>query len=172
MDFIYAHSGILYEIISNTPRSNFDPKFKPGLHVDEIVGSTSAKIVDSITNQMNNLFINKPASGQATTSSHPTQTKDVLSVQSLNQKGNHQPGRNKKKGKNNRKGFNRNDNANNDKNNNNVRGDKKPKHKVKFPCNICRDDHLTHLFSQIEDALKFILQSLAMFTNPLLHNQI
>ena len=38
----------------------------------------------------------------------------VLSVQSSDQKGNQQPGWNKKKGKNNRKGGNRNENANND----------------------------------------------------------
>ena len=76
---------------------------------------------------MNNLSINHLASGQATSSSHPTQTMDVLSVQSLNQKGHQQPGRNKKKGKNNQKGGNRNENDNNDKNkNNNDVGDRKP----------------------------------------------
>ena len=47
----------------------------------------------------------------------------VLSVQSSDQKGNQQPGRNKKKGKNNRKGGNRNENSNsNDKNAQNSRG--------------------------------------------------
>ena len=45
-----------------------------------------------------------------------------------------------------------NENASNDKNNNNVVGDKKPKHKVKFTCNICGDDHLTHLCPWIEYA--------------------
>ena len=83
--------------------------------------------------------------GQAMNSSHPTQMVEVLSVQSSNQKGNQQPGQNKKKGKNNRNGGNRNENDNNDKNNNNARGDKKPKKKVKFTFNICGDDHLTHL---------------------------
>ena len=29
-DLIYGQSGLLYEIIPNAPRSNFDPKFKPG----------------------------------------------------------------------------------------------------------------------------------------------
>ena len=55
-------------------------------------------------------------------SSHPTQTTDVISVQSPDHKGNQQPGWNKKKGKNNQKGRNRNENANNDKKNNNAGG--------------------------------------------------
>ena len=44
LDFIYAQSGLLYEIIPNAPRSNFDPKFKLGPHVNGIVGSASAKL--------------------------------------------------------------------------------------------------------------------------------
>ena len=101
------------------------------------------------------------------TSSHPTQMTDVLSVQLLNPKGNQQPGRNKKKGKNNRKGGNRNENDNNDKNNNNAKGHKKPKCKVKFPCNLCGDDHLIHLCPWMEYALKFIAQGPTVLTNPL-----
>ena len=70
----------------------------------------------------------------------------VISVQSSDQKGNQQPKRNKRKGKNNRKGGNRNENANNnDKNAHNAGGDKQSKRKVKFPCKLCKDDHLTHL---------------------------
>ena len=50
-------------------------------------------------------------------SSQPTQMMAVLSVQSSYQKGNQQPGRNRKKGKNNRKDGNKNENDNsNDKN--------------------------------------------------------
>ena len=71
---------------------------------------------------MNKLFINHPTLGQAMASSHPTQMVDVHSVQSSNQKGNQQPGRNKKKGRNNRKGGNRNGNANDDKNDTNGGG--------------------------------------------------
>ena len=81
----------------------------------------------------------------------------VLSIQSLDQKGNQQPRRNKKKGKNNHKGGNRNENVNyNDKNARNARGDKQYKRKVKFPCKLCKDDHLTHLCPHMEDALRFI----------------
>ena len=81
----------------------------------------------------------------------------VLSVQSSDQKGYQQPGRNKKKGKNNCKGGNRNENANsNDKNAQNAGGDKKPKHKVKFPYKLCKDDHLTDLCPRMEDTSRFI----------------
>ena len=63
MDLIYAQSGILYEIIPNTPRSIFNAKFKTGSHVDGIVGSASAKPAESVTNQMNKLSINQPMLG-------------------------------------------------------------------------------------------------------------
>ena len=74
---------------------------------------------------MSQLSINQSTSGQAMASSQPTQSTSVLSVQSSDQKGNQQPGRNRKKGKNNCKGGNKNENANyNDKNAHNVEGDK------------------------------------------------
>ena len=105
---IYAQSSLLYEIIPNAPRSSFDPEVKPRQHVDGIVGCVSAKTVDLVAKQVSQLSINQSALGQATTSSQPTQTTSVLSVESLDQKGNQQPGRNQKKGKNNRKGGNSN----------------------------------------------------------------
>ena len=81
----------------------------------------------------------------------------VLSVQSSDQKGNQQPRRNRKKGKNNHKRGNKNENANlNDKNDCNSGGDKQSKRKVSFPCKLCKDDHLTHLCSCMEDASRFI----------------
>ena len=96
----------------------------------------------------------------------------VLSVQSSDQKGNQQPGRNRKKGKNNnRKGGNKNENANNnDKNGRNVGGDKQAKCKVKFPCKLCKEDHLTYLCPRIEEALRFLAQGPDVLTNPLPHN--
>ena len=123
LDLIYAQSGLLYEIIPNAPRSNFDPKIKLGPHADGIVGSTSTKLADSVMKQVSQLSINQPASVQATTSSQPTQSASVLSVQTSNPKGNQQLERNKKKGKNNHKGRNKNENGNNnDKNMNNAGG--------------------------------------------------
>ena len=96
----------------------------------------------------------------------------VLSVQLSDQKGNQQPGRNAKKGKNNHNGGNRNENVNsNDKNIYNAGGDNNFKRKVKFPCKLCKDDHLTHLCPRMEDASRFIAQGLAVLSNPLPHNQ-
>ena len=80
MDLIYAQFELLYEIIPNAPRSNFDPKVKPGPHADGIVGCTSTKPADSFVKQMSQLSINQSASGQATASSQPTQSANVLSV--------------------------------------------------------------------------------------------
>ena len=77
---IYAQSSLLYEIIPNAPRSIFDPKVKPGPHVDGIVVCASVKPADSIAKQVSQLSINQYASGQAMTSSQPTQTMSVLSV--------------------------------------------------------------------------------------------
>ena len=65
-----------------------------------------------------------------------------------------------------------NENANsNDKNTPNARGNKQPKHKVKFPCKLCKDDHLTHLQPRMEDGLKFIAQGPTVFKNPLPNNK-
>ena len=90
----------------------------------------------------------------------------------MDEKGNQQPKRNKKKGKNNHKGGNKNGDANsNDKNSRNAGGDKNSKRKVKFPCKLCKDDHLTHLCPRMEDALRFITQGQVVLTNPLPHNQ-
>ena len=123
LDLIYAQSGLLYEIIPNALRSSFDHKIKPRPHVDGIIGCTSTKPVDSVVKQVIQLSINQSSLRQATASSQPTQTANVLSVQSSNQKGNQQPERNKKKGKNNHKGGNRNESANsNDKNAQNAGG--------------------------------------------------
>ena len=88
---IYAQSGLLYEIIPNALCSSFDPKVKPGPHVDVIVGCTSTKPVDLVVQQVSQFSINQSASGQATTSSQPTQMANVLLVQLSEQKGNQKP---------------------------------------------------------------------------------
>ena len=64
----------------------------------------------------------------------------------------------------------KNDNYN-DNNTRNDGGDKQSKCKVKFPCKLCKEDHLTHLFPHMEYASRFIAQGLAMLTNPLPKNQ-
>ena len=58
LDLIYAQSGLLYKIIPNAPRSNFDPKVKPGPHVDGIVSCTSTKPVDSVVKQVSQFSVN------------------------------------------------------------------------------------------------------------------
>ena len=50
-------------------------------------------------------------------------------------------------------------------------GDKQAKHKVKFPCKLCKDDHLTYLCPCIKEASRFLAQGPAVLTNPLPHNQ-
>ena len=80
MDLIYAQFGLLYEITPNTPRSNFDPKVKPAPHSDGIVGCTRTKPVDSVVKQVSQLSINQSVLGQATASSQPTQSANVLSM--------------------------------------------------------------------------------------------
>ena len=79
---IYAQSGLLYEIIPKALRSSFDPKVKPGPHVDGIVGCTSTKPMDLVVKQVSQLSINQSSPGQATALSQPTQTVSVFSIQS------------------------------------------------------------------------------------------
>ena len=113
----------------------------------------SAKPIGLVVKQVSHISINQSSLGQDTDSSQPTQMASVLLVQSLDQKGNQQPGRNKKKGKNNRKGGNKNENVNNnDKNVRNAGGEKQANRKVKFPCKLCKDDHLTYLCPRINEA--------------------
>ena len=42
---------------------------------------------------------------------------------------------------------------------------------MKFPCKLCKEDHLTHLFPHMEDASRFIAQGPTVLTNPLPNNQ-
>jgi hypothetical protein len=132
LDLIYAQSGMLYEILPDAPRSNYDPRQNLGPHADGIVGSANVKSADLVTSQLKELSLNQSVGGPTSSvSSTPTQSVDVHSVQSsTNPNGNQQPGGNKKKGRgNNRKGGKNNnkpkDNGNNEKSNNNVGEGKK-----------------------------------------------
>ena len=42
---------------------------------------------------------------------------------------------------------------------------------MKFPCKLCKDDHLTHLCPHMEYSSRFIAQGPAVLTNPLPNNQ-
>jgi hypothetical protein len=90
--------------------------------------------------------------------------------------GNQQPSENKKKGRNNnRKGGNNNnkpkDSGNNERMNNNVGEGKKERCKVKFPCQLCTDDHLTHLCPKLVEASRLLSLPLVVLTNHFPHNQ-
>jgi hypothetical protein len=111
-------------------------------------------------------------------SSTPTQLVDVNYVQSsIDPNGNQQPGGNKKKGQcNNRKGGRNNDNKIKDKTNNdrlkvNASEGKKEKWKVKFPCNLCIDDHLTHLCPKLKEDERLLYILVDVLTNLFAHNQ-
>jgi hypothetical protein len=120
-----------------------------------------------VTNQLKYLSLNHYEVGKDTSSSSSTQLVDVHSIQSINLKGKQQPRWNKNKNhNNNHKGGNNNNNNNNnkskddhnnDKSNNNVGEGNKEKRKVKFPCNLCKEDHLTHLCPKIEEASSLIV---------------
>jgi hypothetical protein len=95
---------------------------------------------------------------------------------STNPNGNHQPGGNKTKGrgKNHKGGRNNNnkpkDNVNNDISKYSVGEGKKEKRKVKFPCNICIDDHLTHLCPKLKEDASLLSLPPDVLTNPFPHN--
>jgi hypothetical protein len=123
---------MLYEIIPDAPWLNYDPRQNPGPHADGIIGFENAKSTDLVMNQLKDFSLSQPVVGQASTSSStPTQSADVHSVQlSDNPNGNQQPRGNRRKGRgNNRKGgknINKaKDNTNNDRSNNNVGEGKK-----------------------------------------------
>jgi hypothetical protein len=177
LDLIYAQSGMLYVILLDAPRSNYDPRQKPGPHVDGIVGSSNVISTDSVTSHLKELSLNQSAGGLASSmSSNPTQSMDVHSVQSwTGPNGNQQPGKNKKKGRNkNRKGGKNNkpkDNGNNERMNNNASEGKKERRKVKFPYKLCTDDHLNHLCPKLAEATRLLSLVPSVLTNPFAHNQ-
>jgi hypothetical protein len=88
---------------------------------------------------------------------------EVHSVQKTNPKGNQQPEGKKKQRK-------------------KSKGDKKPndkagegttkKRKVSYPCNLCAEDHPTHLCPRLAKAQKFVMQQQqVVLTNPFQHGQ-
>jgi hypothetical protein len=63
LDLIYAQSRMLYEIILDAPRSNYDLRKNLGPHADDIIGSTSAKTIDQVMNQLKDLSLNLSTAG-------------------------------------------------------------------------------------------------------------
>jgi hypothetical protein len=132
LDIIYTQSGMLYQILSDASRSNYDPRQNHGPHADGIVGTDNVKSIDSMTSHLKELSLNQYTRGpNSSVSSNPTHSVDVHSMKSsTGPNGNQQLGGNKKKrcnnnrtgGKNNNKP---NNNGNNEKTNNNVGEGKK-----------------------------------------------
>jgi hypothetical protein len=117
---------------------------KSGPHADGIIGSEQAKLVDQLSNQLKQLSIQQTVASQTTSlTSPPTQTSDVHSVQSINPKANQQRNRKKKqrkKGKGDKEPT------------NNVGGGNTEKRKLKYMCNLFKEDHPTHLFPRLAEA--------------------
>jgi hypothetical protein len=92
-----------------------------------------------------------------------TKTSEVHTVQSTNPKATHQPEGKKKqcnKGKGDKKPT------------DNDGGDNTEKQKVRYPCNLCVEDHLTHLCSRLAEAQNFVMQQQqAVLINPLQHGK-
>jgi hypothetical protein len=164
-ELIYSQSSLLYNIMSDAPRSILDKtRQRVGPHADSIVGSAQTKPAEQLIKQLQQLSIQHSAASQTTAlAAPPTQTSEVNSIQTTNPKATQQPEGKKKQHK---KG----------------KGDKKPtdnagegtteKRKAGYPCNLCAEDHLNHLCPRLAEAQKFITQQQqAMLTNPFQHGQ-
>jgi len=138
--------------MQNALRSTLDlVKLKSNPHADGTMGSTQTKAANLTTSQMKKNSIHQTRDGIAYGSTTPTtQYFNVHFLKTKTWKAPQQPGENKKgKGK---KGS----GGNNKKYDKNVEGAKDEKRKVKFPCNICEEDHLTHYFPQMEESQHLI----------------
>jgi hypothetical protein len=165
LELIYSQSGLLYEILPDAPHSILDKtRQRVGPHADGIVGSTQTKPTKQLTNQLQQLSIQHTTANQTTAlASPPTKTSDVHTVQSTNPKATQQPeGKKKqrKKGKGDKKPI------------DNVGGGNTEKWKVRYPCNLCMEDHLTHLCPWLVEAQEFVAQQQRdVLTNPSQHGQ-
>jgi len=157
-----------YHLLPEASWSNYDPRKKPRTHANGIVGFANVNSADSTTK-----FVGGSTSSG---SSKPTQSANVHSLQSLkNPNGDQQLDGNKRKGLNNHKGGKNGnkpkDKDNNGKQNDNAREGKKEKRKVKFPCKLCTDDHLTHLCPKLVEAARILNLPPDVLTNPFPQNQ-
>jgi hypothetical protein len=164
-ELIYSQSGLLYQIMPDAPRSILDKtRQRAGPHADGIVGSAQTKPAEQLTKQLQQLSIQHSAASQTTVSAAPpTQTSEVHSVQTMNPKANQHP-EGKKKQRKKSKG---------DKKLNDKAGEgTTEKRKARYPCNLCAEDHPTHLCPRLAEAQKFVTQhQQAVLTNPFQHGQ-
>jgi hypothetical protein len=137
-ELIYSQSGLLYNILPDAPRSILDKtRQRSRPHADGIVGSAQTKPAEKLKKQLQQLSIQHSVASQTTAlATPPTQTSEVHFVQMTNPKANQQLEGKKKQCK-------------------KSKGDKKPndnagkgtteKRKARYPCNLCVEDHPTHL---------------------------
>ena len=139
LDLIYSQSRLLYSILPNAPRPGANlSKPSPSAHVDGMIGST----IKQVTNDLSQVSLQSNASLSQT-----TPTSEVLNVQKTSKKGG-QKGKTKKEKK--EKNANTTGNSgNNDKDED--EGDTKKKRKVKFPCKLCNEFHLTHFCPKLDE---------------------
>ena len=161
LDLIYSQSRLLYSILPNAPQPLMNPsKPTPSAHVDGMIGLA----INQVTNVLSQVSLqsNAPAS-QATPASK------VFNIQTSKKGG--QKGKTKieKKEKNANTIGN---SGNNDKDED--EGDNKKKRKVKFPCKLCNDFHLTHFCPKLAEAKRLLdqkntTQQPIVLSNPFPH---
>jgi ribosomal protein L44E len=153
---------LLYSIFPNAPRLGEDlSKPPPSAHVDGMIGSAW----NQVTNALSQVSLQSNASvNQA------TPTSEVLNIQKTSKKGG-------KKGKSKKERKERMTNATSNGGNNGKKedeGDNKKTNKVKFPCKLCGESHLTHLCPKINEAKRLlgqpnIAQEMTILSNPFPH---
>jgi hypothetical protein len=81
-ELIYSHSGLLYNILPDAPRSILDKTRKRvGPHADGIVGSAQTKPTEQLKKQLQQLSIQHSLAIQTTALvAPPTQTLEVHSM--------------------------------------------------------------------------------------------
>jgi hypothetical protein len=131
---------------------------------DGIVGSTQTNPTEQLMKQLQQLSIQHTAASQTTPlATHPTKTPDVQTLQSTNTKATQQSERKKKQRKKGKRDKKPTDNAG---------GEDIEKQKSRYPCNLCAEDHPTHLCPQLAEAQKFMTQQQPIvLTNPFQHGQ-
>ena len=129
----------------------------PSAHADGMINST----LNQVTNALGQVSLHSNASSNQTTLDF-----EVLNVQQSNKKGG-------QKGKSRKERRERTANAAGNGGNNGRKedeGDTKKMNKVKFPCNLCGDSHLTHLCPQITEAKRLLGQPNAAQQTVVLSN--
>jgi hypothetical protein len=164
-ELIYSQSGLLYNILLDAPHSILDKtRQRVGPYADGIVGSAQTKPIEKLMKQLQQLSIQHTMASQTTTlAAPPTKMSEIHTVQSTNPKATQQPeGKKKqrKKGKGDKKPT------------NNVGGDSTEKRKVRYPCNLCVEDHPTHLCPRLAESQNFVMQQQpVVLTNPFQHGK-